>query len=67
LLNLEASENFIDLQLIQKYNLPKFSLSKPSKTYNTNRLRNKAKKYTHYMKLKIKINGRKIIIYPKFI
>ncbi|KXN81716.1 hypothetical protein AN958_03802, partial [Leucoagaricus sp. SymC.cos] len=67
LLDSGASENFIDLQLVQKYNLPKFPLLKPSKTYNADGSRNKARQCTYYTKLKLEINGQKIIIYSKII
>ncbi|KXN84290.1 hypothetical protein AN958_12796, partial [Leucoagaricus sp. SymC.cos] len=63
LLNSGASGNFIDPQLVQKYNLPRFPLNKPSKIYNTDGSQNQAGQCTHYSKLKITINKKVMTIH----
>ena len=67
LLDSGASGEFIDPNLVHKYNLPQFPLDKVINTYNADGSKNASGKCTHYAKLKVEINDKVMTITPKIV
>lgn len=67
LLDSGASGNFVDHQLINEYYLQKYPLKTIRYTLNADGSRNAAGKCSHYVKMKITINGKTMIIKPRIV
>ena len=67
LLDSGASGQFINPDLVQRLNLPKYPLKNTINIYNADGSHNKDRQCSHYTKIKIKINDRVMTIKPKIV
>ena len=67
LLDSGASGQFIDPQLVDQYNLPKYPLRNVIQTFNADGTKNASGTCTHFTKMHVEINGHQMTLFPRIV
>jgi hypothetical protein len=67
LLDSGVSGNFVNPEIVDKYKLQKYPLKQVKYTLNADRSRNAAGVCSHYVKMKIQINHKEMIVKPRMV